>query len=536
MVVFVLSMTAMFSGCGQKDNASSSDVKTSGDATDNNKAEEANFNETGLPIVQEPVTLKVAARKRESIKKPFEELEMFKQIQEATNVHVEWQTTPVSSWNEKKNLILSGGKWPDVFYGNYVLNDNEIVKLAADGVFIPLEDLIDKYAPNIQKVFEEYPEFKAYITAADGHIYSLPTIHANFPYAIGAQFINKRWLDELGLEIPETTDEFYEVLKAFKGRGNSDEVPLSFRYMKGASAIQGIAGMFGAFGLTDNDMHIVVKDDKVIYTAIQPEYKEAVKYMHTLFAEGLVDVESFSQTYPVYKSKMKNSKVGVVNLWGLNGVFGGNYKESDYVFMPPLKGPGGDQGYVWKPSGALSGKGSFLITSTCQHPEVAIRWADYMVDPEISFQLSEGPIGKTFERTEDGKLKPIPDPEGMSHDEFRHQETAGANSFHMVTAEFLKNVIPSSGVAEKRSYEPIYEKVKDSIMFPPYYESPEDAKRAAIIRADVDEYIRETTSRWMLSGGIEEEWDAYVKQLKAMGVDELQEIYQRTYDTGQSMK
>src|SRR5690606_8565908 len=103
-------------------------------------------------------------------------------------------------------------------------------------VLLPLNDLIDQYGSEIKRAFEDDPDLKAAITAPDGNIYALPHVNDCFHcwYSQKA-WINKAWLDKLGLEIPTTTDDFYNVLKAFKkqdriGKGNDDEFPYSGAY------------------------------------------------------------------------------------------------------------------------------------------------------------------------------------------------------------------------------------------------------------------------------------------------------------------
>lgn len=486
-----------------------------------------NFNSEGLPIVHEPITLTVAVRKRGAIKKPFEELEVFQMINRATNIDIEWLETPLASWRDKKNLIISSGNWPDIFYGNFIFQDEDVTRYAADGVIIPLDDLIDKYAPNIKKVFEEYPEFKDYITAPDGHIYSLPVIDANFPSALSAQFINKEWLDEVGMDIPTTTDEFYRVLKAFKERLEPGETPFTFMF---ENNIQGINGMFGSFGLTDNTNKLTVRDGRVIYTAVQEEYKNALLYFHKLFREGLIDLESFSQQPGVFKSKVINKKTGVFNAWSLSWAFGKSYRESGYVFMPPLKGPNGDRSYFWKSSSVMSGRGSFMITSTCEYPEAAIRWADYQVTPEVSFQLAQGKLGVTYELKDDGLYHALPSPDGVSHNDFRHSTTAGANSFNMVTESFLLNVVPSSAIVEKKYYETIYKESAGNEPIPPMFLELEAAQRFSELNSIIGPYQREKTVEWLIHGGIEKGWDDYISQLDSMGLKDMVDIIQQRYD------
>src|SRR5690606_24602348 len=102
------------------------------------------------------------------------------------------------------------------------------------GVFIPLNDLIDQYAPNLKKLLDENPDIRAGMTMPDGNIYGMPTIYdANFPSVlVGSKlWYNEDWLAEIGMEEPQTVDEFYDYLVAVKntdlnGNGQQDEIPL----------------------------------------------------------------------------------------------------------------------------------------------------------------------------------------------------------------------------------------------------------------------------------------------------------------------
>ena len=92
----------------------------------------------------------------------------------------------------------------------------DVIKYASQGMLIPLEDMIDEYMPNLKKILDENPQYRKQITAPDGHIYSLPTINELNPTTHDKWFINKTWLDNLGLEVPTTKEELEQVLLAFK--------------------------------------------------------------------------------------------------------------------------------------------------------------------------------------------------------------------------------------------------------------------------------------------------------------------------------
>ena len=168
---------------------------------------------------------------------------IFKRLEEQTNVHIDWTCFVADQFADKKNLALAQfGNLPDGLF-NAGMSDYDLLRYAKQGIIIPLENLIDKYMPNLQSVFEQYPEYRTMCTAPDGHIYSFPWIEQlgqgkEAIQAIGdIPYINKKWLDYLKLEIPETTQELEEVLIAFRDHAKEleaefdiegDVLPMSF--------------------------------------------------------------------------------------------------------------------------------------------------------------------------------------------------------------------------------------------------------------------------------------------------------------------
>lgn len=151
-----------------------------------------------------------------------------KKSEKAAGISVKWDTYVNSDWGDKKAVVMSGGDLPDTFWGSISLNDSDIAQNQAS--FISLEDYIDKDMPNLKKAFKEDPAPKAMVTSPDGHIYSLPKKLPMRPTIANQLFINKTWLDKLGLAMPDTYEDFIDVLTAFKnddpnGNGKQDEFP-----------------------------------------------------------------------------------------------------------------------------------------------------------------------------------------------------------------------------------------------------------------------------------------------------------------------
>lgn len=502
----------------------------------------AGFNETGLPITTKPVAYKMVARRR-VINGPYEDMVFFKRLEEKTNVRVEWNAIPEGQYNEKKNLLFASNDLPDAFFGRFTLTSNDIVLYSAQKMLIPLDGLIDKYAPNLKAIFEKNPDFKAMATAPDGHIYAMP-----FVYAVGVAnvpdnlFLYKPWLDKLGLKVPNTIDEFYAVLKAFKekdpnGNGKADEVPFTFVF--GQDIFFEIASLFGAFGRSDNTggpagdvHHLSVENGKVVFTADKPEYKAALAYFHRFFAEGLVDKESFTQDRKQFMAKGKSTEVVYGGYMAWNDFDFGAERAKDYVVVPPLAGKDGKRRWSWRPIDNMNGTG-FSISPRAKNPEILVRWADQFYDKDVGIEANFGPVGINLEKKADGSYDYLPTPKDSSYDEFRFKNAPAGDAPMAFFPEDFGKVIPRQAAAQ-RKYDIItkyYKPYAADVMYPSgLMFSLEDSKRLQILRTDIMKYVEEMRARWLMNGGVENEWNAYLAKLKDIGLEEFVQIFQKNYD------
>ena len=277
------------------------------DAAVDDESSAFGFQETGLPIVEKPLTLSIAGEKA-SLAPDYNDMSLVQQWQEDTNIEVEWNLLAPDVYSEKRNLLLASNDLPDAFI-NSKFTDEELVRYGTNGTLIPLEGLIEKYAPNLQAVFEARPELEAAVTASDGHIYALPNAEelglAAVPFFWS---INTSWLDALGLPMPTTVDEYHDALVAFKtqdpnGNGKADEIPLSFINNWWCADIGDLFAALG--GIADNTDHRIVRDGDVIYTGADGRYRDAIATLHEWYEEGLIDPEAFTQDDKTYLAKGK---------------------------------------------------------------------------------------------------------------------------------------------------------------------------------------------------------------------------------------
>ncbi|AUS26716.1 ABC transporter substrate-binding protein [Paenibacillus polymyxa] len=499
-----------------------------------NPDQDANFNKTGLPIVKEAVTLKMVSPKA-ALAPDYSKMEIFKRLEKQTNVKINWENIPDTDFAEKKNLLLASGDLPDAFYGAG-FTDYELINYGKDGTIIPLENLIDKYAPNLKALLDRRPDIKLAITAPDGHIYGLPSWEENKldtnPFF---HVINKNWLDKLGLKVPQTLDEYTQALIAFKtkdpnGNGKADEIPLSFMHMQWCSDI---AGIFGAFGLPDNLEHRIVREGKVIFTASQPQFKEALKYIHdNWYKQGLIDPESFTQDAAQYlaKGKTPDETLGSYVWWEVEEVVG-QERSKDYALLPPLKGPNGDQ-MIGRNNGGGPGRGSFVITKENRYPAMTMRWIDQQYDPYMAAQIHWGPLDVVFKKDEKGKLVNLPLPKGVSAGEFRQKVAPGTGNPGVITFDDFGKVVDMEPRAQKRAeyLEKYYTPYMKKENYPSIFFEPDELDKINRIEPELIKYVNTQRGKFIVDGEVDEKWDSYVKTLEKMGLNELMEIYQKGLD------
>lgn len=224
-------------------------------------------------------------------------LPVYQELEKLTGVSIDWDVVELNSFNETMEIRLaSGSKLSDIIQlPNY--NGADIMRYAKAGLIQPLDELIDQYAPNIKKLFfEDVPELGRTMTGYDGHIYAIPQnfYGMNFvaPFCLT---LRKDWLDNLGLDVPTTLDDWYTVLKAFKeqdpnGNGLADEVPMSTQGNV-SSVENAYAYLATGFGLTApvTVQYYPDENGKVVDQYRLPEFKEYLTFLNKLYEEGLID-------------------------------------------------------------------------------------------------------------------------------------------------------------------------------------------------------------------------------------------------------
>ncbi|GIN69691.1 ABC transporter substrate-binding protein [Bacillus sp. J14TS2] len=481
-----------------------------------------------------------------SIHPPADELWMWKKMEEMTGIHIDWEEVPDESRGEKKNVIMSSKELPDAFYGSFGFSADEVAKYGQEGLFIPLEDLIEEHAPNLTALFEENPSIKQAVTMPDGHIYSLPYVDFSGPERSLRYNINAKWLENIGIDDPTsitTLDQFTDALRKFKsedanGNGDADdEVPISIA--------PGQIGMFeeqmlGAFGMGNGGLKAagmklyLDENDELQLTLTDDKFKSLWSYFNMLWEEDLFHPQTFSDMeYEEWVTEGTQDKVGVFS-WAVPDYLGSKVAEN-FVGLHAFEGENGDRVLNWIDHPAR-GTAQFMITKDNQSPEETIKWVDFFYGEEGSNFGYFGIEGETYEMV-DGA--PLYSDEILNYD---GGVQLGAFQFvDNVYGAFYPYVEPEpEWRAKARGVEidDIYnanteeiEALEPETILPQFQSTAEESAEISAIMTDIDTYVEEMRAKFVTGkADIETGWEEYVNSLKKMGIDRYLEIRRSQYE------
>ncbi len=544
LLMLVTVFTIVISGCSGKNNTES----PSGTASGSKNAADAT----------KPVEVSVFAVQESGIDIPTNKFTTF--VQDKFGIKFNWQINPSDGAKEKRQISLASGDYPDAYLLTAYIDEfsqGDVLKYGQQGVLVPLNDLIDKYAPNIKAAMEKHPEMKTLNTAPDGNIYGLGAyaecFHCSYP---NKMWINTEWLKKLNLKEPKTTEEFKQMLEAFKtkdpnGNGKADEVPLS-----GSTedfGVRIIPYLMNSFVYDDDRNYLNMTDGKVESAAIKPEWKEGLTYIKSLYDAGLIDPGAFTQNAEAFKKIGENADAEILGAGaGMHpaifiNIDPGNTRSAHYNALAPLTGPKGIS-YTTHDAGGVSPGAKFVITNKAsEEAKVAlIKMVDYMFTPEGQTNAASGMKGIDWTDPAEGDvalgkdvkplIKQIPMAEGEAP---RNAGWSGMGHFYM-PKEYRDTFVQATDIYASNGYERrlynaslLYQGHEPKELFPIWsiWIDPSEIDEASMLQTNLRNYIEQNELQFITGNkDLNKDWDAYVQGLKDLKLDRYLEILQKAYD------
>ncbi|TMV52297.1 extracellular solute-binding protein [Paenibacillus mesophilus] len=453
-----------------------------------------------------------------------------KQLEKETGVKVKYAHPADGQSKEQFNLLIASNNLTDVIeYDWNSAYPGGPEKAIADKVIVPLNDLIDKHAPNLKKILQTDKELDKMLKTDSGKYYVFPMIRPDNGLVFRGPMIRKDWLDELKLAVPTTIDEWYTVLKAFKEKKGAT-APFTALYSNELNIQDAFIGAYR----TANRFYI---DDqgKVKYGPIDPQFKDALSLLRKWYAEGLIDKDfALNTDSKALDNKMMSDAAGAtVHL--LSGGMGrwmetGKKKDPKYQLVgapyPTLKK--GERAFIGQRDFKYNPSASKAVTAAAKNPELAVKWLDYAYSDKGSLLFNFGIEGESYTMKNGTPVftDSIAKNEKYNLQQMISQYTKPNGPFPGDSRKSF-NTFPEQDEAIK-----IWGETDAAKHVMPLFITPtvEESKEVAKLNTAIASYKEEMFVKFVMGKEPIEKFDEYVKRIKDMGIDKVTKIYQDAYD------
>ena len=510
------------------------------------------FNATGMPIMNEKITLKVWIEGGADI--DWEQNRFVKEIEEKSNIKLQIISTPLSDALQKRNLMLASGDYPDLILTDWptVFTSRILCSMVKEGVLLPITDYIDKYGNNMKRIFEYNPSYRDKCVAPDGEIYGFARFSECYHCSAYPKiYLRQDWMDKLGLKMPETTEELREVLRAFvnddpNGNGKKDEIGMLGATTWNTMVEYALMGM--SFQTVKPDFWLSLGADgkSVEFSPSTDAYREGLRYIKSLYDEGLIDGASFTQKEDQLAQTVR-TEPHVVGMYVCDHA-GMGYDNNDpveaenYQILIPVAGPDG-----FRRQGQNANEGEVqgfhaVITDACKYPEAAFRLIDeFFYDDDYNMERKYGERGLGWDYCPEGTKNVFGGDARYIVNSLTEDQNAEISKGTMMVgpqadlAPFRLSMLPEvDDIYQPGNYEQritldtqkveqyIPKERLDYTVFIPL----DMADDYAEIQTNLNSFVRMATVQFITGErDIENGWDQYLSELDSYRVDRYIEIY-----------
>lgn len=491
-----------------------------------------------------PVSVTMFASQNTNIIKNLNTNGYTKYVEQKYCMKIVWDLVPSTDVTTKEALQLESGAYPPIFLAGS-FTTQQVLQYGSEGVFVPLNKLLAKYAPNVLKYIREFPELRNADVAPNGDIYALSSYNYCFHCKYSAKmWINAAKLREYGLAMPTTTAQFEHVLEVFKQHGlipldgatvssggwHSDPVTFlmdAFTYNPGFSQGSPTGPIFQVQGA-----------HKLVFAPALPGWKQGLEYMHTLFTEGLLPEYALTQANSVLGQQLGSGKVGAFT-WGCTNCIVPDFAQSkyvrDWITVPPLKGPGGVRYATFEPD---AGGGAIAFTNKATLAEevpvlkmlnsIYTQWGmlyeDYGPKPDPEWQYAKkGQLGLAGTQALYNIDWPVVDASGA-----QTQNYGWSQLVETQTKAWFNGYVapaPESGGNYERTLQTFTDafyagNAPKEVETNAFWVPPSEAQQYASYQTNISDYVQQWTDEFITGAKPLSQWSSYLSGLKGLGLQQ----------------
>ncbi|MCI8602274.1 MAG: extracellular solute-binding protein [Oscillospiraceae bacterium] len=533
-------MAASMAGCNSNNGGSSSQgggTPASSGGNNSSSAENGSSSEGGIPDVVLPLTdsgetlsfwMYADTSNFVNMKTDYNENEFFQEMERRTGVHIDFQMVAAADRQTNFNLMIASNQLTDLMYAGASYYSQGLDAAIDDGYFLDLTDKVDEYMPHYQAIRLSDPNYEIPTKTDSGRLGTVYELRQSKQGPWLGLEMRKDWLDDIKAEVPETFDEWHDVLTAFK-----NELGATAPLMLNWSGSDGEIGMMSAgYGVLNNWQ--LNAEGKVTFGPYTEGWRKYVTTMHQWYTEGLIDPDFMATDVrmPDMTTIITGKAGAFCTLYTMPSLYEASSEDPDMYIIPvnpPVENKG-DELHIRLRDSYVSG--NTAVSADCENWEIALRWLDYLYTEEGALLANYGIEGDTFTYAADGSIE-FTDKISRNPDGLTASQTV---------ATFL---CPSSAVAnwsdwtrelgnvpekDQTSYE-VWGSAGEDWRLPSLSLTQEESVERAALYADIQTHVKEKTAQF-ISGAldIDANWDSYIAEMEKMGIERAIEITQGAYE------
>ena len=466
-------------------------------------------------------------------------------LEEKTGIRVTFTQLPATDAETKLNTIIASGDYPDALFDVRNITNAMLLEWAEEGIIAPVEDLIAEYMPNYSAILKEREDIRNATTAPDGHIYSFARtdggIHMSVPnkiYVYGPWY--QAYLDAGNSEVV-TTEDYRAMLTYFKendmnGNGDpTDEIPVSGK----SALLQNLINPFTLMGSL-NDLYL--EDGAVTAPYLKEGYREGLRYANSLWEEGLIDVELFTQDTAQVSALVNRENENDRIIGGFSDLWDGSYVNASivpydtYIAIGPLEGPDGTRQATYSKNDVRAS--SFIPFASCEHLPELLTWLDYLYSYEGTILMAYGLEGISWNWSDtpsiSGEAKSIERTTNASELYAKNlQWDPNAPCYRTPEIKYIESgVAGGSGIdlyVSSMQYLPFADESK--AISPLLWQTAEQTEDRSLYEEEIKTYVAECQAAFV-SGkmSIDDDWDEFIGTLESMDLEGYLALMQEIID------
>ena len=500
-----------------------------------------------LPLVDEPMTYTLMTKVPPLVGDGLPGLKdnmVFQEMEKRTGIHLD--ITEVSTWtyNEQFMLMVAGGDWTDLMTTVRSTYSGGLAAALSEEVIVDLSKY-EEYMPNYMGLIRSDENLYRDVTQGDGSIGAFFACYSDFYDIDAGLLIRADWLDKLGLESPETVDEYYDVLTAFHNM-NGSVMHLPKNGIIGNQPFVSawdVSAFFIDAGFFNSLLCYSAIDGKLVCGLTEPGFKEYLMLMNKWYSEGLIShdymsvpvatnlmVGSDSQSL----SDLLNDRIGV---WGDSVTTVVNYDGTNAVDpnfrAEPAKFPTLEKGGTIKTGlyACRADEGYYSVSTTCHDPEIIIQWIDYAYTSDGFDLYNWGIEGETYTVNADGSKQftdmILDNPDGYSVDQAKYVFLGSESYLHDMDALHAVYTDLQLECFDVWNCNLTCEYATSNFLAM----TADEGDRFSELSSDIITYCNESVAKFITGEkNFDEDYDAFLADLKNLNIDELTELEQVVYD------